>query len=993
METLSTYAQPFFSWLLRTTIQASVVICLILLIQAAFRKRFTARWQYALWLILVVRMILPWAPQSRISIYNYATWQRKSNLPASIPVKRDAEPTKTPGGSSIAPQTTAGSGPAGATEGQDRSLPVPTGTSRISADSATNTMFRLSAVLPFLWLTGALALGGYIIICNLRLWRAASVECPSTDKETLEQLEECRATIGLRTIVALVPSKTINTPVLLGFVRPRLLIPKDITKHLSHEELRYIFLHELAHVKHNDIALAWLTTILQVLHWFNPLVWLAFHRMRSDRELACDALVLTKTQGDSPKDYGRAIVSLMERLSFPPRLPGLAGILENKSQLKRRIQMITKFKNNSYRWSPLAVILIIAIGCMSIPDASSRKAAETSAIASYESQRQSHVTMHRMQMDSDAVYGSTSPDGRYLCGWDAWRVREEIVIREVATGEERTIKPTKETPEDGYPQDPIMSPDNKTIAYYVERPQNEVNDVFISTNVCLIGADGSGKRVLYRSGAPRPALIPVQWFPDCRHLLALGWSTPKDLDMVSISVEDSSVQVIKKLTCSLWNTTVRLSPDGKYVAYELPSKADPAKNDIFAIEISSQRETLLVGHAADDRLLDWTPDGRYILFISDRLGQWSTWLLPVAQGNAQDTPKLVSLGTGSMRPIGFAQNGSYIYRIRAVAADIYTAGIDSTTGQLLSAPVPLRTVGFNETVDWSPDGKYLAYSSMPVTVTQSTRGVIRIRSLATGEERELANKLPPFDCLRWSRDGHWLLVSGLRAYKPEDMPFTGRVYRIDATTGESTVLLNNKVDNWVMMAELSPDGKTLYYWQAGIIRRDISSGQEKTIFPCLYKGTWVSWALSPNGEFIVTGSNEGTGQKGPEGGPDGGVKKVLLIPSQGGQVTELVRWDQELSSYLTDTRWSPDGKTVLFMLHKVSFVGKNMKGINELWQVSIDGGEPRKIMETDLGMLGRRGFRVRPDGQQIAFPAGVGGDEVWMMENFLPDDSNVNESK
>lgn len=599
------------------------------------------------------------------------------------------------------------------------------------------------------------------------------------------------------------------------------------------------------------------------------------------------------------------------------------------------------------------------------------------------------VMMHPMQMDSDAVYRSTSPDGRYLCGHDAWRVRGEIVIREVATGEERTIKPTKEIPEESYPQDPIMSPDNKTIAYYVERPYdpNEVND-FIPTNVCLIGADGSGKRVLYRSGASRPELRLVQWFPDGSRILALGRSNPsgssKDLEIVSVSIEDGSVRVIKKITGDFFGTTVRISPDGKYVAYESPSKTDPTKNDIFAIEVGSQREILLAVHAADDRLLDWTPDGHCILFISDRLGQWSTWLLPVAQGKAQDTPKLVAPGTGNMRPIGFAQSGSYIYRIRAVAADIYTAGVDLTTGRLLSAPVPLGTVGFSETVDWSPDGKYLAYSSMPVTVTQSTRGVIRIRSLASGEERELANKLPPFDCLRWSRDGHSLLVSGLRAYNPEDLPFTGRVYRIDTTTGESTVLLNIKVDNWVMMAELSPDGKTLYYWQAGIIRRDISSGQEKTIFPCLYKGTWVSWALSPNGEFVVTGSNEGTGQKGPEGALEGGVKKVLLIPSQGGQATELVRWDREPSSYLTDTRWSPDGKTVLFMLRKVSFVAQNMKGINELWQVPAGGGEPRKIMETDLGMLGRRGFRVSPDGQQIAFPVGVGRDELWLMENFLP---------
>jgi beta-lactamase regulating signal transducer with metallopeptidase domain len=108
-----------------------------------------------------------------------------------------------------------------------------------------------------------------------------------------------------------------------------------------------VFLHELAHVKRHDIALGWLTAFLQVLHWFNPLVWLAFHRMRSNRELACDALMLSRTQGEGTQDYGRAIVSLLEHFSVPQPLPGLAGILESKSQLKRRIAMITQFQKNS----------------------------------------------------------------------------------------------------------------------------------------------------------------------------------------------------------------------------------------------------------------------------------------------------------------------------------------------------------------------------------------------------------------------------------------------------------------------------------------------------------------------------------------------------------------------------------------------------------------------------------------------------------------------
>ncbi len=998
MGTYGMHVSTLFAWLLKTTVQGSLLICLILLVTLFVRDRLRPKWLCWLWLVLLVRLSIPWAPQSRLSMYGLMQPSRWAGWVAAGREKATADARKSDVKSRAVstPQIGARSQQTGRADEQKmresgKSVRDAQPASPAQIDSTETTVGTratldiavLWAIGPALWLIGVLGLGAYILTRSLRLWWTVKSERLVTDQEVLDTLEDAKLQMGIQTILGVVVTDKVRSPALLGFVRPRLLLPEGLLEALSPDGLRHVFLHELAHLKRRDVYIGWWAAILQILHWFNPLIWFAFRRMRADQEMAADALALSMGEPDESSGYGQTIVNLLERFSRPQYLPSLAGILESPSHIERRMTMIAKFKSNSYRWSAVGIGLITVLGAISLIDP-----VQGAASSSAEASAKPAVTMHQVQMDSGAVYGSTSPDGRYLCGWDTWQVRGEIVIREVATGEERTIRPTKDTPEECGPQNPIMSPDNKTIAYFVARP-TEVNDVFLPCDVCLIGTDGSGQRVLYRSAASGkhvipPILMPVQWFPDGSRILALRRPDPmgaSDIEIMSVAIADGSVQVIKKLTGGFSDPVIRLSPDGEYVAYELPSRTDPTQNDIFAIEIGSQRETRLVGHDADDKLLDWTPDGHHILFISDRLGAWGVWLLPVAQGQAQNAPKLVASGTaGDMRPIGFVQNGSYMYRSRAVAADIYTAGINVTTGQLLSAPVPMGTVGFNETVDWSPDGKYIAYGSS---------GAIRIRTLETGKERELANKLTPFDCVRWSPDGRSLLVSGLRAYRPEDLPLTRRVYRVDAATGETTILLDTKDEYGVGMAELSPDGKTLYYWhlywQKGIVRRDIATGQEKTIFPYLYNGGWVSWALSPNGEFVVTGSNEGTGQKGPEGWMEGGVKKVLLVPSQGGQPTELVRWDQEPSSYLTDTRWSPDGKTVLFMLHRVSISGKDLKGINELWQVSAGGGEPRKIMETDLGMLARRGFRVHPDGQQIAFPAGVGSHGgLWVMENFLP---------
>jgi len=198
---------------------------------------------------------------------------------------------------------------------------------------------EVTDILPLVWLTGALVLAVYVCAGNLHLWWLVTRQRPLTDHGILELLEDCKTEMGIRTILGVVITDKVKNPALFGFIRPRLLLPAGILETLSREELRYVFLHELAHLKRYDIYVGYLSSLLQVLHWFNPFVWLAFYRMRADRELACDALVLDRMQPGQASDYARTIVNLLERFSQPRQLPALAGILETKTQLKRRIKL------------------------------------------------------------------------------------------------------------------------------------------------------------------------------------------------------------------------------------------------------------------------------------------------------------------------------------------------------------------------------------------------------------------------------------------------------------------------------------------------------------------------------------------------------------------------------------------------------------------------------------------------------------------------------
>ncbi|MHC4072140.1 MAG: M56 family metallopeptidase [Planctomycetota bacterium] len=348
MESLSMQLVPVFDWLLRTTLQAGLLFCLIMLVQLILRGRLPIRWHYCLWLLLLVRMASPWLPESKISIFNWVPQSiQQGGIIESLSQTQDAH---------------------------DVGFYLHADTTYLGQAEAEAAIVRFARMLPLLWLLGTTALAVYVGACNFHLWWLVIRERPLTDEKILDLLEDCKAEMGVRNILGIVTTDKVKSAALFGFVRPRLLLPAGMVEALNPKELRYVFLHELGHLRRRDIYVGWLMSLLQVLHWFNPLVWLAFYRMQSDRELACDALVLTHARSGESEDYGRTIVRLLERFSHPKRLPSMAGILETKSQLKRRIKMIAKFKKTSRtRWAG-AMLLLAALACVVLTNAYVAKA-------------------------------------------------------------------------------------------------------------------------------------------------------------------------------------------------------------------------------------------------------------------------------------------------------------------------------------------------------------------------------------------------------------------------------------------------------------------------------------------------------------------------------------------------------------------------------------------------------------------------------------------
>ena len=561
------------------------------------------------------------------------------------------------------------------------------------------------------------------------------------------------------------------------------------------------------------------------------------------------------------------------------------------------------------------------------------------------------ITVRRVRAPYADIYGAPSRDGAYLTFRDS---SEELKICDLATGQIRQLTKRQNVGQSTYAS--IPSPDGKPVAYtWYQDGRDELR---------VVGLEGTELRVLYRN-AETSWVVPTDWSPDGKSILTVLDRKDGTSQMALVSVRDGSARVLKTFDERSLGRP-RFSPDGRYIAYAFPQRPGSGEKDIFVLALDGGRETPLIQHPGNDIHPDWTPDGKRILFLSNRAGSMGAWWIQVAEGIPQGTAELVKPDLGQATPMGFTRNGSYYYGVRTEMSDVYIAELDLATGKLISAPsmATQRFVGSNSRPVWSPDGRELLFLSQRAPGVWGARALC-VRSTETGAVRELASKLDRVNRVQWYPDGRSLLAVG-------EHP-TGQYgsFRIDIRTGDFSPVRLGSAPHWP--PAWSRDGKAVFYHGSSrtpkrifIVVRDVETGQEKELHSVADPSYYGSGAvLSPDGQqlaFVVVASTENR------------AKVLKVMPVAGGEARELLRGVP--LPFPTLLAWAPDSRSVLF----VPWPGPR-ESKDELWSVPVQGGEPRKLGLTAENI---RDLSVHPDGRHIAFTSTGGSVEVWVMENFLP---------
>jgi len=546
--------------------------------------------------------------------------------------------------------------------------------------------------------------------------------------------------------------------------------------------------------------------------------------------------------------------------------------------------------------------------------------------------------------------GRVSHDGRYLSGGDRTG-RGMLMVRDLATGQ--TTRVTSATTPYEYVEHSIFSPDDTKLAYVWLNER-------LRYDLRVIDRVGGQPRVLHEL-PPKGWMQPFDWSPDGRHI-AVQVNTDGIQKLVLVSAADGAVRVLKAFD---WRSPMNMSfsPDGRFIAYDHSPNDDGRARDVAVIATDGSQEAVVVSHAAHDQVLGWFPDGKRLLITSDRSGSNDAYALDVVDGRPLGEPRIVKRDIGFVAaPMGFTSKGEFVYGTRPRSADVHTANVDPSTGQLAGAQKPLgggftgnRFVGA-----WSPDGSQVAYLSQ--RPFQNNLRMLSLVASQTGEVRTIPVALNWFfPLVSWAPDGRHLILDG------QDIKGRFGLQRVDLASGRTELLLpadGADSANGSYPVVHSPDGKFLYLVTPSghITRREIATGAASVVA----QGPIVTFALSRDGRTLAVVRRRAADGRAVDHTATGPATDTIEVgPVDGGQARPVFTGAQ-LGTALA---WEPDGQSIYFAQMPAGAV----------WRVAAAGGSAQEL---PIKVAGLTHISVHPDGRQIAVSGRTQQREVLAMGPF-----------
>jgi len=340
---------------LRMTLQATALTALMLALDRALRDRARAALRCGLWMLVVVKFLLPTDLLSPTALAYWIVPQVVS------PIRALGSVDQVDGGRAI---------------GSEVPDPVPAATTDFRP---TPPQLRWTGGLLLVWVGGSMGFGlwawarGRAVARSLR----ASTEAPEAVRA---MLAETAADLGLRRrLPRVLLTDTQQGPALCGLLRPVILLPRGLIEQLDSQALPLVLRHELIHLARRDLGWNLLQVCVQIVWWWHPLVWFANARVRALREAAVDEAVMLEPGSD---EYPATLVAVARTCVIPSRMPmAFLGILESGGRLEARVRrLVERPLPRSARLGWVGWVTVFMAGALFLPMGFARRV-ETPALA------------------------------------------------------------------------------------------------------------------------------------------------------------------------------------------------------------------------------------------------------------------------------------------------------------------------------------------------------------------------------------------------------------------------------------------------------------------------------------------------------------------------------------------------------------------------------------------------------------------------------------
>ena len=325
----------FIKILLSLSVSGALLLLLILGLKPLYKNKFSKRWQYYIWIVVALRFLLPFTPDTTIigSLFEKLDTAAITNeIPTNpnVPVPADT------GNSKAEPIQT--------------NREITTAAMREPVDKYVCLFFIWSALALVLFVRKITVYQGFI-----QYIKAGNKEV--SDIKILNLLSDCEEKLKIKTRVELSCNPLIASPMLIGFFRPRIILPVG---EWEDKELSYIFVHELIHYRQRDMFYKWLIQIVVCAHWFNPFVYLLEKEVNKSCELSCDEKVIAVLDDKARREYGDTLISFLKSNNLYKSSLASVTLTEGAEQLKERLGAIMKFREKSKVIIAITTIFTVA---------------------------------------------------------------------------------------------------------------------------------------------------------------------------------------------------------------------------------------------------------------------------------------------------------------------------------------------------------------------------------------------------------------------------------------------------------------------------------------------------------------------------------------------------------------------------------------------------------------------------------------------------------